>query len=136
MFLIDTNILSELRAPAPSANVVAWLLAVPADSVFVSAVTLYELQKGVENLRRRDPARARLIEQWIDRVAAAYNVLPMDGPAFRAHARLMHRRAAAATEDSMIAATAQVHNLSIATRNVRDFKSLGVKVLNPFEFAG
>ena len=132
MYLLDTNIISELRRPRPHASLVAWLSGTAPEQVFISAVTLGELQAGVENARQRDAARAELIESWIDSVAASYSVLPMDAGAFRCWARLMHGKPADLIADAMIAATALVHNLTVATRNLRDFKRLGVPAFNPF----
>ena len=101
MYLLDTNLLSELRRSRPRASVVAWLSGINADQVFVSAVTLGEFQTGVENLRQQDPERARIIESWIDSVAASYNVLPMDGRAFRCWARLMYGKPVDLIADAM-----------------------------------
>ncbi len=83
MYLLDTNIISELRRPRPHAGLVAWLSGIASDRIFVSAVTLGELQAGVENVRQQDRGKADIIETWIDNVAASYNVLPMHGGAFR-----------------------------------------------------
>jgi toxin FitB len=132
MYLLDTNIISELRRRRPHVSVVAWLSGVAADQVFISAVTLGELQAGVENARQQDPGRAEIIESWIDSIAASYNVLPMHGPAVRYWARLMHGKPADLIADAMIAATAAVHNLTVVTRNLRDFELLGVPAFNPF----
>jgi toxin FitB len=132
MYLLDTNIISELRRRRPHASVVAWLSGVAADQVFISAVTLGELQAGLENARQQDPGRAEIIESWIDSIAASHNVLPMHGPAFRYWARLMHGKPADLIADAMIAATAAVHNLTVVTRNLRDFELLGVPAFNPF----
>ena len=132
MYLLDTNVVSELRRVRPHGAVVAWLGDVPDEHLHLSAVTLGELQAGVEITRERDPERAAAIEAWIDQVGQTWNVLPMDGRAFRTWARLMHRRSDEAIEDAMIAATALVHNLVVVTRNVRDFEPLGVGTLNPF----
>ena len=105
---------------------------VTADHVFISAVTLGEFQAGVENARQQDTESAEIIETWIDGVAASYNVLPMNGGAFRCWARLMHGKPADLIADAMIAATAVVHNLTVVTRNLRDFGRIGVPALNPF----
>ena len=131
MYLLDTNIISELRRPRPHAGAVAWLSGVAPDQVFLSAVTLGELQAGVENTRQQDAGRAEIIESWIDGVAASYNVLPMDGRAFRCWAQLMHGKPADLIADAMIAATAVVHNLTVVTRNLCDFERLGVPAFNP-----
>ena len=133
MYLLDTNVISEMRRSRPNAAAVAWLTRIPGEQLFVAAVTLGELQAGVEMTRRQDPAKAAAIESWIDLVAASYIVLPMDGPAFRQWAQLMHKRSSDLIEDAMIAATASVHGLTVVTRNVRDFERLGISVLNPFQ---
>jgi toxin FitB len=135
VYLLDTNVVSELRRPRPHGAVLAWLREVPDSSLYISAVTIGELQVGVEMTREQDPTKAAEIEAWIERVAAAYNVLAMDAHAFRLWARLMHRRSDGPIEDAMIAATAQLHNLIVATRNERDFVSLGVRSFNPFASA-
>lgn len=133
MYLLDTNIVSELRKPRPSAAVVAWLQSTDDTDLFLSAVTLGEIQAGIERTRRQDPTKATELEAWLDLVASVYNVLPLDGPAFRAWARLMHRQSDTLYEDALIAATAQVHKLTVVTRNVADFARFDVKILNPFE---
>lgn len=135
MYLLDTNVISELRRPKPHGAVVAWLQATADTDLHLSAVTLGEIQAGIELTRAQDPAKASAIEAWLERVAASYNVLPMDGAAFRAWARLMHRRSDTLYEDAMIAATAQVHGLTVVTRNIADFSVFGVPLLNPFEAA-
>jgi predicted nucleic acid-binding protein len=132
MYLLDTNVVSELRRPRPHGAVVAWLRGVADADLQLSAVTIGELQAGVEITREQDPKRAAEIEAWVGRVADSYNVLPMDAPAFRAWARLMHGRSQALLEDAMIAATADVHGLIVVTRNVRDFVGLGARTLNPY----
>jgi len=135
MYLLDTNIISELRKPRPHGGVVAWLESTEDADLHLSAVTLGEIQAGVELTRDQDSAKAAEIEAWLELVSQSYNVLPMDGAAFRAWARLMHRRSETLYEDAMIAATAAVHNLTVVTRNVADFKQFNVRVLNPFKAA-
>jgi predicted nucleic acid-binding protein len=132
VYLLDTNVISELRRPRPHGALLAWLRALPDGDIHLSAVTIGELQAGVEMTREQDPAKAAEIESWLEQVAQTYNVLPMDAGIFRAWARLMHRRPDDLIEDAMIAATAIVHDLTVVTRNVRDFDSLGVRTLNPF----
>jgi len=132
-FLLDTNIVSELRKPKPYAAMWNWFNKLPPDRMFLSAVTLAELQKGVEISRRQDATKAIEIEDWIDRIEASYSVLAMDGPCFRDYARLMQGVSNTLSEDAMIAATARVHGLTVATRNERDFANLSVAVLNPFK---
>ena len=98
----------------------------------ISAVTIGEIQAGIELTREQDEPKAVELEQWLELVSGSFNVLPMDAAAFRTWARLMHRASDTLYEDAMIAATAKVHKLTVVTRNVRDFKPFGVKVLNPF----
>ncbi len=136
MYLLDTNVVSELRRAPPHGAVVAWLRDIADNDLYVSAVTLGELQQGIEATRERDPAKAAEIEAWLDRLADTYNVLPMDARAFRCWARLMHRRSDDLIEDAMIAATAMVHNLVVVTRNVRDFEPFDVKLFDPFRGEG
>ena len=132
MYLLDTNVVSELRKPKPHGGVMAWLESIDDTKLFLSAVTLGEIQAGVEMTRDQDTAQATEIDAWLELVAASYNVLPMDALVFRRWARMMHRTSNTLYEDAMIAATADVHGLTVVTRNVADFKSLGVTLLNPF----
>ena len=135
MYLLDTNVVSELRKPRPHGAVVAWLQSVNDADLHLSAVTLGEIQAGIELTRERDMAKAAEIEAWAELVATSYNILPMDSDAFRAWARLMHRKPDALYEDAMIAATAAVHKLTVVTRNVADFAKFDASVLNPFDTA-
>ena len=132
MYLLDTNIVSELRRPRPHGALLAWLQDVQDHDLHISAVTIGEIQSGVEITREQDEAKAAAIEAWLDEVARTYNVLSMEAQTFRLWARLMHRRSDNLIEDAMIAATAVIHHLTVVTRNVRDFESLGVLTLNPF----
>jgi predicted nucleic acid-binding protein len=129
-FLLDTNVVSELRKPKPHGSVVAWLNQLRDDQVFLSAVTLGELQAGIERMRAQDAKKAQEIESWVDQLADSVQVLPMDALCFRERARLMSGKPDALIRDAMIAATARVHGLTVATRNERDFKVFGVALLN------
>ena len=132
MFLLDTNIVSELRRSKPHGAVLAWVKGIPADYLFISAVTVGEIQAGIEITFEQDHQKAKILEAWLDLVVESYGVLPMDADIFREWARLKHRLSSALFEDAMIAATARLHNLTVATRNVKDFKQFDVALLNPF----
>ena len=133
MYLLDTNVVSELRKPKPHGAVLAWLEARDDAQLHLSAVTIGEIQAGIELTREQDKAKALEIAAWLEMLAATYNVVPMDAPAFRAWAQLTHRKSSTVYEDAMIAATAKVRGLTVVTRNVADFKSFGVPLLNPFK---
>lgn len=135
MFLLDTNVVSELRRTKPHGAVVAWMGEQAAHALYLSAMTVAEIQQGIERTRDQDPTRADELEAWLERVLLpSAQVLAMDAQVCRAWARLMHHRSDTLAEDAFIAATAQCHGLTVVTRNVRDFVALGVPVLNPFEF--
>jgi predicted nucleic acid-binding protein len=132
-FLLDTNVVSELRKPRPHGAVVAWLQSTNNADLHLASVTLGEIQAGIEITRDQDPVKAEEIERWLDQLSGSFNLLPMDGAAFRCWAQLMHRRSDTLYEDAMIAAIARVHNLTVVTRNGADFQEFGVALLNPFE---
>ena len=132
MYLLDTNVVSELRKPKPHGAVLQWIEGVSDADLHLSAVTIGEIQAGIEMTREQDAPKADELEQWVAQVSVTFNVLPMDAAAFREWARLMHRASDTLYEDAMIAATARAHQLTVVTRNVADFKSFGVPVLNPF----
>ena len=133
MYLLDTNVVSELRKLKPHGAVLAWFQAVSEEALFLSAVTIGEIQAGIEVTRDQDEDKAAELERWLGLLAASYNVLPMDAPAFREWGRLTHRKSDTLLEDAMIAATARLHGLTVVTRNVADFKALGVAVFDPFK---
>ena len=132
MYLLDTNIVSELRRVRPHGAVLAWISAIDDADLHLSAVTLGEIQAGIELTRDQDAAKAAAIELWADQVADTYNVLPMTAEVFRLWAKLMHKQSNTVLEDAMIAATALTHQLAVVTRNVADFERFGVKIVNPF----
>lgn len=132
MYLLDTNVLSERRKPKPHGAVTAWIARIPEQDLYVAAVTLAEIQAGIEITRKQNPAKADELEAWLNGINRTGNVLPMDGESFRIWARLMHGRSDDLYEDAMIAATALRHDLTVVTRNVRDFRHFDVRLLNPF----
>lgn len=133
MYLLDTNIISELRRVKPHGAVVAWIQSVDDKDLFVSSVTIGEIQAGIEITREQDLEKADQLEKWLGLVADTYNVISMDASIFRAWAKLMHKASDTLYEDAMIAATAKVHHLIVVTRNIADFRSFGVKLFNPFD---
>lgn len=133
MYLLDTNVVSELRKPKPHGAVLAWFAGLEDVQLHLSAVTIGEIQAGIELTREQAPAKALELEAWLEMVATSYNVLPMDAQTFRAWAQLMHRKSDTVYEDAMIAATAKIHGLTVVTRNVADFKAFGVALFNPFK---
>ena len=132
MYLLDTNVVSELRRPRPHQGVVKWIQDLPAEQLHLSAVTIGEIQAGIEITRERDAAKAEELEAWLEQVLATYSVLAVDAAAFREWARLMHRRSDTLLQDALIAAVAIANRLTVVTRNVRDFNQLGAPVLDPF----
>lgn len=134
MYLLDTNIISELRRPSCHGAVRAWRNSVPEHRIAIPGIVLAELQDGVELARRQSPLKAVELDHWIDRVAAAYRIIPMDGDIFREWSRMMAGRSPHLMQDAMIAATARLLHFIVVTRNVQDFVLFGVQVLNPFEF--
>jgi predicted nucleic acid-binding protein len=133
LFLVDTNVVSELRKPRPHPAVLAWLEATATNRLRLSAATIGELQAGIELTRKPNPDRARELEAWLEDVIEAFDILAVDESVFRQWARLMRGQSSHLLIDALIAATAQVHDLTVVTRNERDFVSLGVTVLNPFQ---
>lgn len=136
MFLLDTNVISDLRRPdkAP-ASLLAWSRSVSAHTLFISCITLFELELGVRQRERRDPAQGRMLREWLDtRVVTEFEgrVLDINSPIARRCAA-MHVPNPAPERDAWIAATALVHGLTVVSRNVRDFAACGAPVLNPWE---
>jgi predicted nucleic acid-binding protein len=136
MYLLDTNVISELRRPRPHGAVVAWIKSVPSEAMFVPSVVIGEIQIGIERAAQSDPVKARELSAWLDQLLATSQCLSADADTFRIWGRLTHRLASGMLVDALIAATAQQRNLVVVTRNVGDFEWLGVRVLNPFEHKG
>jgi len=135
IYLLDNNVVSELRKSRPHGAVVAWRRSVPLHQIAVPAIVVAEIQAGIEITRLQDRAKADELDYWLDGVMSYYTILPADGIIYREWARLMHGRSDILAADAMIAATARVLRLIVATRNVKDFKSFNVELFNPFDYA-
>lgn len=133
-YLLDTNVVSELRKRKPHGAILAWMGTLRPEQIFLSAVTIGELQAGAELTRKTDPVKAAEIENWLMVAEGAFSVIPMDSACFREWARLKTGKSSELIEDAMIAATARVHGLHVATRNERDFRQFQVGAFNPFQF--
>lgn len=133
-FLLDTNVVSELRKGArANANVRAWFGGVGDDELFLSVLVLGELRQGIERVRPRDPGSAHHLERWLKGVSALYagRILPVDDRVADAWGRL-NVPDPLPTVDGLLAATGLVHGLTLVTRNVRHLARTGVETLNPF----
>ncbi|MEY3799614.1 MAG: hypothetical protein RLZZ406_915 [Pseudomonadota bacterium] len=133
MYLLDTNIISELRRPKPHGAVLEWYKNITEEDLFISAVSIGEIQVGIELTRTQDKKKAEILEQWLQGISNIHNVLPMTGSTFRLWAKLMHSQTNTVREDAMIAATAIEKDLIVVTRNIKDFKRFKLQLLNPFE---
>jgi predicted nucleic acid-binding protein len=131
-YLLDTNVVSELRKSKPHGGVLAWWKELRDEQIFLSAVTFGELQRGIERTRPQNRIKAQEIESWVDRLTGSAQILSMDAVCFREWARLIEGKQDHLLEDAMIAATARIHGLVVAKRNDQDFAQLDVAVVNPF----
>jgi toxin FitB len=135
MFLLDTNVVSELRRPERAdSNVVAWAGAIPAASFFLSAISILEIELGALQIARRDAAQGAVLRAWIDdQILPRFEgrILAVDTAVAQRCARL-HVPDPRAERDALIAATAMVHGLTVVTRNIADFEPIGVALLNPW----
>jgi toxin FitB len=133
-YLLDTVVLSELREARPSPLVVRWIRAQEAKHLFISVVSIGEIERGIEMARKRDGAFAGQLSQWLETLLTMYGdqVLPVTAPVAR---RWGHLSAKLGNDgaDILLAATALTHGLTVATRNVKHFAPTGVEVVNPFE---
>ena len=134
MYLLDTNVVSELRRPKPHGAVLAWLASVDEKDLYLSSFSLGEIQRGIEITRQQDATKAQSLELWLDQLVDAFEVVVLDAVVMREWARMMHRQSNTLSEDAMLAATARVHDLQMITRNTADFEVLGVNCFNPFNF--
>ena len=135
MFLLDTNVISEVRkADRCNVAVARWFAAVSDADLFISVLVTGEIRRGIERLRGRDASQAEILERWLQDVMTSYadRVLPIDGRVADAWGRLGAARPVPVI-DGLLAATARVHDMTLVTRNVQDVEGLGVSVLNPFD---
>ncbi len=134
-FLIDTNIISEVRkGDRCDANVAAWYEALDDEDLYLSVLVLGEIRKGVERIRARDGAQASALENWLSAVVEAFagRILPIDEAVSEEWGRMAAVRPVS-TVDALLAATAKVHGITLATRNTGDVGDLGASIVNPFE---
>ncbi len=133
MYLLDTEVVSELRRKQPHQRVLGWFSGVAPDHVYLSAVTVGEIQTGIEFSRVKDATEAEELESWLGKMVDTHRILPMDPAAFRVWGRLLYRRWNTRMTDAMIAATAVLHRLTVVTGNPQVYDRLGVETLNPYE---
>ena len=136
MFLLDTNVISELRQgkPMQNAQVLAWAKGHIFDRFFLSAITILELEKGVQALEHKQPPQGQALRRWLDGVTDVFDgrTIPFSASMAKRSAAL-HFPHAISERDAMIAATALEHRFTVVTRNLKDFQSTGVQLLNPWE---
>ncbi len=133
MYLLDTNVVSELIKNRPHGAVTSWFQKLESNEMFLAAITVAEIQAGAEKCRRRHPEKASKLEAWLSRLVQRWQILPADAAVAIEWAKLMHGKPRTLAEDGWIIATARVYQLTIATRNTRDFEPFDVKIFNPFE---
>lgn len=133
-YLLDTNVLSEVRKPHADSNVRRWFERVRSDELFLSVLVLGEVRQGVERLKRRDGAQAAVFERWLEGLQRYYRerILPVDEAVVDVWGRV-NALGPLPVIDGLLASTALVHKLTLVTRNTRDVQRSGVVILNPFE---
>ncbi|HQR84583.1 MAG TPA: type II toxin-antitoxin system VapC family toxin [Polynucleobacter sp.] len=132
MYLLDTNVISELRKSKPHGAVLEWFKTVAEEDLYISAVSIGEIQAGIELTREQDREKAESLDVWLAEILRSHNVLAMTGTTFSLWAKLMHTQSNTVREDAMIAATAIEKKLTVVTRNTKDFKRFKIELLNPF----
>lgn len=132
-FLLDTNVVSEIRKQAPDAGVAEWFASVPANRLFLSVLVVGEIRQGIDRLARRDPVQAEVFERWLSQLVGGYGdrLVSITERIAQAWGRL-NVSDPVPVVDGLMAATALVHDWTLVTRNVDDVRSTGVRLLNPF----
>lgn len=132
-FLLDTNVVSEIRKQTPDAGVAIWFASVPADMLFLSVLVVGEIRHGIERLACRDPAQAEIFERWLSQLVGGYGdrLIPITERIAQTWGRL-NVPDPVPVVDGLMAATALVNDWTLVTRNVNDVRSTGVRLLNPF----
>ncbi len=134
IYLLDTNVVSELRRARPHGGLAAWYQERKHEDLVIPAVVTGEIQQGAERTRLNDPEKAREIETWLEGICSRYPIIAADERVFRAQARMRATHKGLQYEDSLIAATAHVYMMVLATRNLKDFRGLGIAWVNPFDY--
>jgi toxin FitB len=136
-FLLDTNVVSEIRKRAPHPTVLGWFASVPASELFLSVLVVGEIRQGVEDLARRDPAQAEIFEHWLKQLVAVYEdrIVPVTTEVAEVWGRL-NVPDPVPVVDGLLAATALVRGWTLVTRNTADVASTGVRLLDPFDGDG
>lgn len=136
-FLLDTNVVSEIRKRAPHPSVLDWFGSVPASELFLSVLVVGEIRQGVERLARRDPVQAEVFEQWLKQLVAVYEdrIIPVTTDVAEVWGRL-NVPDPVPVVDGLLAATALVRGWTLVTRNTGDVASTGVRLLDPFASVG
>ena len=132
-FLLDTNVMSEIRKRSPNAGVAGWFASVPSSELFLSVMVVGEIRQGIERLARRDPAQAAIVERWLGQLVDVYGdrIAPVTAEVAEVWGRL-NVPDPLPVVDGLVAATALVHGWTLVTRNVADVASTGVRLLDPF----
>lgn len=132
-YLLDTNVMAEIRKPRPDENVVRWISSIPPDNIYLSALVIGEIRRGTELLKRQDPIRAETYETWLESVLVEHRdrIVPLDAEACGEWGRLNATRPLPMIS-GLMAATAKVRDMTFVTRNTPDVEGTGTRLLDPF----